>query len=98
MTGYLLRPCKSSAVFEALPQQMGKKFQLDLSNCRKSLEALGYVEVCDAKILLIMEKSIEVTIFPTGKLIIKTDSHDSAEQIMNEIYGAILHEQNEIER
>ena len=93
MSGYLLRPCKSSAAFEAIPNlsSRGKqKFELDLTECRNILETSGYEEVCDAKVLLIMKKEIEVTIYPSGKLIIKTDSKTEAEMVMNEVYDKIL--------
>ena len=95
LSGYLLRPCKSSAAFEAIPNlsSMGKqkqKFKLDLTECRNILETSGYEEVCNAKVLLIMKNEIEVTIYPSGKLIIKTDSKSDAEKVMNEIYDRIL--------
>ena len=90
MAGHLLRPCKSKAAFEALPHKSGGNLKLDLSTCGKLLGEIGYQDVCDAKVLIIMEKKIEVTIYPSGKLLLKTDSKEHAESAMNEIYGAIL--------
>lgn len=90
MSGHLLRPCKSTAAFEALPHQGKYHTQLDLTNCQKALEELGYQEVADAKVMIVMKKEIEVTIYPSAKLILKTDSKDIAEQTMIEIYDKIL--------
>jgi hypothetical protein len=90
MTGHLLRPCKSKAAFEALPQKDGRNLKLDLSACGKLLGDIGYQEVCDARVLIIMKKEIEVTIYPSGKLLLKTDFKEHAESVMNEIYGVIL--------
>jgi hypothetical protein len=92
MSGYLLRPCKSTAAFEALPEVNSKarKRNLDLNSCQEMLTSLGYEEVCDAKVLLILKKEIEVTIYPDGKLILKTDEKEIAEKVMNEIYNKIL--------
>jgi hypothetical protein len=90
MSGYLLRPCKSTAAFEALPNQNSQKAEINLTDCQIALEGLGYEEVCDARILIIMKKEIEVTIYPDGKLILKTDTKEIAERIMNEIYEQIL--------
>ena len=90
MTGHLLRPCKSTAAFEAIPASEGAQVQLDLIECQKVLETVGYTEVCDAKVLMIVKKEIEVTIYPTGKLILKTDEEKIAKAAMDEIYEKIF--------
>ena len=90
MTGYLLRPCKSTAAFEALPSTTNEKIKLDLAACQTILESLGYEEICDAKVMIILKKEIEVTIYSDGKLILKTDEESKAKKIMNEIYDKIL--------
>jgi hypothetical protein len=90
MSGYLLRPCKSTAAYEALPDAKGGTYKLHLDSCLDILKELGYVEVCNAKVMIILKKDLEVTIYPSGKLIIKTDSKLAAESMMNEIYHRIL--------
>ena len=90
MVGYLLRPCKSKAAFEAIPQKVGGNLKLDLTTCGKLLEDIGYEDVCDAKVLIIMKKEVEVTIYSSGKLLLRTDSKEQAESAMNEIYGVII--------
>jgi ArsR family metal-binding transcriptional regulator len=90
MTGHLLRPCKSTAAFEAIPRPELGKIRLDLQNCLKSLGEVGYEEVCDANVLIILKKKIEVTVYPSGKLILKTDLEYEAKEVMDEIYELIL--------
>ena len=90
MSGNLLRPCKSKAAFEAIPASNLGRLNLDLENCGNKLHSLAYEKVCNAKVLIIMKKEIEITIYPTGKLLLKTDSYDLAQQKMNEIYETIL--------
>jgi hypothetical protein len=41
-------------------------------------------------VLLILKKEIEVTIYPNGKLILKTDSQEQAHRVMNEIYERLF--------
>lgn len=93
MPGYLLQPCKSEAAFEAIPQQNNDNLRVDLDACQAALENIGYHEVCNARVLIIMKKELEVTIYPSGKMILKTDSQDSAKRVMDEIYDVILNDQ-----
>ena len=90
MTAHLLRPCKSTAAFEAILTSGSSQIHLDLIECQKMLESLGYQEVCNAKVLMIVKKEIEVTIYPNGKLILKTDDKETAKAAMEEIYEKIL--------
>jgi len=46
--------------------------------------------VADAEVMIVMKKEIEVTIYPSAKLILKTDFRNVAEQTMIEIYDKIL--------
>ena len=90
MFGYLLRPCKTTAAFEAIPDTSGRTYKLDLTNCTKLLVAVGYRLVCDTKVMVIVEKDVEVSIYPSGKMILKTDSKSDAETVMDEIYHTIF--------
>jgi hypothetical protein len=90
MSGYLLRPCKSTAAYEALPDTSGGNLNLDLDSVQIQLLEIDFELVCDAKVMIILKKGIEVTIYPSGKLLLKTDIKDDAERIMNEIYSKII--------
>ena len=87
----VLRQCKTKAGFEALPvDEKGKWDQerrLNLPAVCKSLKTLGY-EVTDAGPLLVVKtKGIcEATIYPTGRLIIKSNSESDSKATAERIY------------
>jgi len=71
MSGHLLRPCKSTAAFEALPQQGKYHAQLDLANCQKVLAELGYQEIADAKVMIVMKKKLKLQFIRAQNLFLK---------------------------
>lgn len=83
MSFFLIQPCKSTAAFEAVPQS---KLKLDLAGLHSGLQDLGYQIVADARVVLVVEKDgCEVSIFPSGKLMIKVDTEEVAEGIAKEL-------------
>ena len=86
MTFFTLKPCKSSAAFEMVPE---KEVKIDLKEASETLVSCGFELVLNAKVILIVKKDFEVSIYPSGKLIIKTDSKEVAENVANEVYGFI---------
>lgn len=86
MSFYLLRPCKSTAAFECVPKKSGK---IDLAVAETGLGAAGYA-VKNARVLLIAQKAgVETTIYPSGKLIIKTRDESAASAEASAIYRAM---------
>jgi len=83
MTYYLLKPCKGHAGFLST---MKEKTRVDLISLIGRLESEGY-EVTDVKHLLIAKKDVEVTIYPDGKLLVKTDDEEMATRAVKAIYG-----------
>lgn len=87
MSFYLLRPCKTTAAYEALPND---EVKLDLEKVTKILEGEG-MKVTYARVILIAHnKGIETTIYPSGKLLVKTDSEDVAQAEAELLYGFLL--------
>lgn len=86
MTYYLLKPCKGHAGYLS---NMKKKTRVDLSYAIGQLESNGY-EVMDVKHLLIAKKDVEVTVYPNGKLLVKTDDENDARKAAEAIYDIIL--------
>jgi hypothetical protein len=91
----VLRQCKTKAGYEALPvdAKTGKWDQerrLNLPSVGRSMEALGY-EVTDAGPLLVVKgKGIcEATIYPTGRLMIKSNDEDESRATAERIYKDI---------
>jgi hypothetical protein len=71
MSFYLIKPCKGKSAFEAVPKSQAK---VDMKEGMDLLKGNGY-DVLNAGVMLVAKKDdVEVSIFPSGKLIIKTTS------------------------
>jgi len=79
----IVKPCVSSPGFTCSP---GRDARIDLLRAKAALAKHGY-QVLDAEVLLIATKDEEVTIYPTGKLLIKTSEASSAERVADEVYA-----------
>jgi ArsR family metal-binding transcriptional regulator len=83
MSFFLVKPCKSTAAYEAVPSG---NLRLDLSALPSKLKPLGYELIADAKVMLVMMKhDNEISIYPSGKLLIKVHSQEVAEEIAHEL-------------
>lgn len=65
---YLLRPCRSDSAYLALPDS---RLDLDLGAVDRLLQEHGY-EVLNVKVMLIATGEEEITVYRSGKLLIKT--------------------------
>ena len=84
---YMLRPCEGKSAYEAIPRQ---HMSLDLKTCATSLEKDGY-SILDAHVLMIAERdNLETTIYPSGKLLIKTDRKIEANETVENLSRYIL--------
>ena len=70
----ILKPCKTSAAFEAIPRE---RFSLDLDRCEEILKKTCTV-ITNAGVLLIVSDRCEVSIHRDGRLILKTDAKELA--------------------
>jgi ArsR family metal-binding transcriptional regulator len=87
---YLVHPCKSTAAYEAVPQNQQMK-KLNLSETEQKLSKLDYEILANAEILLVVRKgSCEISIYPSGKLLIKIEEQSEAEKIASELEGIIF--------
>ena len=84
---YILKPCKSTASYEAIPK---KQIKLDLDECEEKLKNCGYEVVCNAKVMLIVKKEHEVSIYPTGMMVIKSNKEDIARKEIGDISRLII--------
>ena len=83
MSFYLLKPCRGKAAFEAVPKE---KVQLDMERGKAALESQGY-DVTDAHVMLVCTtENLQVSIYPSGKLLIQTESREDAMNHANGIY------------
>jgi len=72
----VLKPCKTSAAFEAIPRE---RYQLDLDRCEETLRPVCTI-VANAGVMLIVSDLCEVSIHKDGRLILKTDSETCASE------------------
>jgi hypothetical protein len=79
----VLKPCKTSAAFEAIPRE---RFSLDLDRSEEILTKVCTI-VTNAGILLIVNDRCEVSIHKDGRLILKTDSQEVAADQAGRIAG-----------
>jgi hypothetical protein len=83
LTFYLLKPCQGKAAYEVL---LKSKAQIDLEESIHNLRQNGY-DITNAKVMLVARKfDIEISIYPSAKLLIKCESKDNAFRIANEMY------------
>lgn len=78
----LIRPCKTSAAYEAIPE---RDLHVDLPALEDRLRELGWTSVANAGIMLVVRKRLEATIFQSGKLLIKTQAQPEAEEVWREL-------------
>ncbi len=72
----LIRPCSTSAGFMATPEQPRR---IDLQALKGALAGDGFDIVLDARVLLLVRKGTESTVYNTGKVLIKTTDKGAAE-------------------
>ncbi len=86
MTFYVLKPCQGKAAFEVL---LKSNARIKFAECIPNLEENGY-EVVDAGIMIVAKRNdIEISIYPSAKLLIKCVSKEKAKEEANAIYGLL---------
>lgn len=82
----MLELCSSKGAYEAVPNTSMK---LELPNLEGSFKDKGSKIICNARVLLIIEQFCEVTIYPDGRLLMKTDSEEEARKTAEWVYSVI---------
>ncbi len=85
MTYYLLKPCRTATAFIST---LKKPARVDLSVAAKSLREAGFA-VHDVKVMLIVQGEPEVTLYESGKALVKTDDAEAARGAIDRVYGTI---------
>jgi hypothetical protein len=78
----LLRPCSTSAGFTATPEPPQR---IDMDRLKAALLRDGYQVVVDAKIILIVRKGIETSLYDNGKVLVKTTDRAAAETAYSQL-------------
>ena len=71
-----VRPCKGSSGTEVLPEG---KLDLGMGASAKRLRQAG-MDVTNAKVLLIVRGGPQVTLYPSGRMLVHTDDLDRAKE------------------
>ncbi|MCA1814772.1 MAG: hypothetical protein LC624_12645 [Halobacteriales archaeon] len=83
---YTVRPCATSAGFEARPR---KPLALTLAQAETKLRDAGIEVLRNAGVVLLARSGCDVTVFATGKLLLKTTREDEASQATERIAQAL---------
>ena len=85
MTYYLLKPCRTATAFIS---SLKKPRRVELSEAAEQLRGAGWT-VSDVKVMLILEGEPELTLYESGKILVKTDDERLAREAIDRVYGAI---------
>ena len=81
-----VKPCKFDA-YEAVPKG---KVSLNLDACERILSKSGYRILANPKVMLVVKKDVEISIYPRGRLLMHpVKEREEAERIAKELYQAI---------
>lgn len=87
LSDFVGKPCKSRVAFEFIPK---KKTKLDLDAIAKKLKAKGVFIEVETQFLLILKIEVPITLFQTGKILIKeTNQEKDARKIAEKLVKAI---------
>ncbi len=85
MTYYLMKPCRTATAFVST---LKKPARVDLSQAAARLRSAGR-RITDVKVMLIVEGEPELTIYESGKILVKTDDADVARDSVDRVYETI---------
>jgi hypothetical protein len=85
MTYYLLKPCRTATAFIST---LKKAQRVDLTEAAARLRDRGW-RVSDVKVMLIIEGEPELTLYESGKILVKTDDEHRAREAVDRVYDAI---------
>lgn len=85
MTYYLLKPCRTATAFISTLKKPGR---IDLGSAAERLRRGGW-RVSDVKVMLILDGEPELTVYESGKILVKTDDEGTARAAIDRVYDAI---------
>jgi len=85
MTYYLLQPCKTTAAFISTLKEPRR---INLGKAREQLENAGY-GVEDLSVMLIVNTDPELTLYESGKTLIKTSDAEAARRAIDGVYAIL---------
>jgi len=81
-----VKPCKYDA-YEAVPKG---RVNLDMDEVERALGRSGYEILSNPKVMLVVKKTVEISIYPHGRLLMNPVSdRQEAERLAKELYAAL---------
>lgn len=80
-----MKPCRTATAFVST---LKKPMRVDLNQAAERLRETGW-RVNDVKVMLILEGDPELTLYETGKILVKTDDAASARGAIDRVYETI---------
>jgi len=81
-----VKPCKYDA-YEAVPKG---RVNLDMDEVERALGRSGYEILSNPKVMLVVKKTVEISIYPHGRLLMHPVSdRQEAERLAKELYAAL---------
>jgi hypothetical protein len=80
-----MKPCRTATAFVST---LKKPARVDLGNAAGRLRDAGW-QVHDVKVMLILAGDPELTLYESGKILVKTDDADRARSAVDRVYGTI---------
>lgn len=79
-----IKPCRHDA-YEAVPK---RKVSLDMDECERVLSGKGYRILSNPKVMLVMTKGVEITLYPHGRVLMQpVRERELAVRIAEELYS-----------
>jgi ArsR family metal-binding transcriptional regulator len=81
-----VKPCKFDA-YEVVPKG---KVSMNLDKVEKILSRNGYEILTNPKVMLVVRKKVEISIYPSGRLLMHpVADRQEAERLAKELYAAL---------
>lgn len=81
-----VKPCKYDA-YEVVPKG---KVSLDLDDVEKVLAGKGYEVLSNPRVMLVVKKGVEISIYPRGRLLMHpVRDRENAQKVADELYSAL---------
>ncbi|MBS3060679.1 MAG: hypothetical protein J4432_04180 [DPANN group archaeon] len=82
---FVMKPCQKATAFEVVPQ---KQMSVDFDSLGKVFETVIRIE----GMMILNIQGVQATVYPRGKILIRTTDRDKAEQAVNSIYEIAVKE------
>ena len=83
---FVVKPCKEKGSLEAVPK---KERYLNLKKVQGILISNGYDVKISTPFVLIVKKEKEISVFPSGRLLVKSADPDEVKKIAKKIYELV---------